>query len=150
MASATSDRRQVSITLESKQGSESTRHTYTGEWFRKERSVYIRYEEGGGSEAEAVRTIIRIREGELLITRRGAVDSDQLFLRDGGKQPGQYRSPYTSFQMETLTEKLSVRAGGGRDNSDLTPPFTIEWKYEIWIDDEITGRFQNRLHVAAI
>ncbi|WP_042171087.1 DUF1934 domain-containing protein [Paenibacillus gorillae] len=139
------DRMQVIVTLESKQGSETTRHQYPGEWFRKDRSVYLRYEEG--QDGEAVRTIIRCRPDEMLITRRGAVESDQLFVRDGGRQPGSYRSPYTSFQMETDTKKLSVRAGGGRDDADMAPPFTIEWKYEIWVNGEISGRFHNRLQV---
>ncbi|MFF2484219.1 DUF1934 domain-containing protein [Paenibacillus sp. NPDC058071] len=142
-----SDKMTVTVTLESKQGGQSTRHVYPGEWFRKDRSVYIRYEEGEGT--EAVRTIVRCRPDELFITRKGAVESDQLFLRGGSRQPGQYRSPYTSFTMETETQRLAYRAGGGRDDGDLTPPFTVEWKYEIWVEGELTGRFQNRLHIAA-
>jgi Uncharacterized protein conserved in bacteria len=141
------DRMAVKITLTSTQDGESVVHTYTGEWFRKERSVYIRYEEPVEGDAPSIRTLVRFREDELSITRRGALESEQLFVPGEGRRSGYYRSPYTSFQMETSTAFVAVKGDDGAEFSLAEPPCTIEWQYELWINEHLSGRFHNRLHI---
>ncbi|GLX71341.1 DUF1934 domain-containing protein [Paenibacillus glycanilyticus] len=141
------DRVAVKITLTSTQDGESEVHTYKGEWFRKDRSVYIRYDELVEGTEDPIRTLLRYKTGELSITRRGVVESDQLFVPGEARRSGRYRSPYTSFAMETGTELLAVKGENGEDLSLAEPPCTIEWKYELWIHEHLSGRFHNRLHI---
>ncbi|WP_341280452.1 DUF1934 domain-containing protein [Paenibacillus sp. FSL H8-0537] len=143
-----SERMNVSIKLESRQDGAVQVGEHRGELFRKDRSLYIRYEETveGEANSEPIRSLIRYRQGELLITRRGAVDSEQLFAI-GGKRAGRYRSPFTSFQMETETGQLALQAEGAAAGELAEPPFSIEWKYDLWIDEHLSGRFHIRLHI---
>ncbi|SFF34686.1 Uncharacterized beta-barrel protein YwiB, DUF1934 family [Paenibacillus catalpae] len=141
------DRMAVKITLTSTQDGESVIHTYTGEWFRKERSVYIRYEEPVEGDAAPIRTLVRFRKDELSITRRGALESEQLFVPGELRRSGYYRSPYTSFQMETGTAFVVVKGDDGAELPSAEPPCTIEWQYELWMNEHLSGRFHNRLHI---
>lgn len=145
--------RKVSITLESVLDGNSQTHSYEGEWFRKELSIFIRYSEypfEGESEAGEVRTLVRYRPNEMSIVRRGAIQSEQLFML-GHRQPGSYRSPMTSFLLETETMKLTLDATEenpeGIDELPSQLPFTIEWEYEMYVSDQMSGRFQMRLHI---
>lgn len=147
-----SDRMIVAITIESIQDGETTVQTLQGEWFRKERSIYIRYEEcmDAGLEASQIRTLIRYRPNELSITRRGAIESEQLFVQGDVRRVGYYRSAYTSFQLETDTHELVFRrrmAGELAEGQSVEPPFTIECQYELWVNEQMSGRFHIRFHI---
>jgi len=144
-----SDKMLVKITLESTQDGSTGVHIYNGEWFRKERSIYIRYEEipAGGTDADQIRTLVRYRTNELSIARRGAVEAEQLFMTGVTRRDGFYKSPYTSFRMETDTKRLAAAPKDGREGAELVPPFLIEWEYDLWVNEQLSGRFQNKLHV---
>lgn len=144
-----SDRMQVRVTLLSTQGGVTDEHTYSGEWFRKEKSIFIRYEEGAeGAEEERIRNVVRYRPEELSVTRRGAVESEQLFVPSGERRVGQYRSRYTSFQMEIETTELKVLGVSvGADGQAAEPPFTIEWQYELFIHEQASGTFHMQLRI---
>ncbi|QAY67361.1 DUF1934 domain-containing protein [Paenibacillus protaetiae] len=144
-----SDREQVRIKLISKADGAANVQTYTGEWFRKDKSVYIRYEEpaeaaDSGAPVESVRSLIRYRPGELSLVRRGALQSEQLFVR-GVRTRGFYRSPFTAFEMETATSRLAVTPSGKEELP--SPPFTLDWKYKLWVGETLSGRFELRLHI---
>ncbi|MBD2871601.1 DUF1934 domain-containing protein [Paenibacillus arenilitoris] len=141
----------VRIALESVQDGSSHVHTYAGEWFRKELSVFVRYVEPAQEEepgAGEVRTLVRYRPGELSIVRRGAVESEQLFA-PGMRRTGYYRSRAASFPLETDTKLLRLAAGQG-EGADGLPgalPFTLEWQYELLVGEQMSGRFHIRLHI---
>lgn len=146
------DRSNIIVELESRQDGELASHTYKGEWFRKERSIYIRYiEEENG--AEEIRTLIRFRPEELSITRRGVVHSEQIFA-PGQVRAGSYRTPYMSMQLETHTSGLSmVEPHGSKpavQNGDGLPdklPFSLEWSYELYTNEQQSGEFHIKLHI---
>ncbi|MFC4778978.1 DUF1934 domain-containing protein [Paenibacillus sp. GCM10023252] len=150
------DRSKVQITLESIQDDgEPQVSRYTGDWFRKELSMYVRYEEqveAEGGAAQSIRTVIRMREDELTLTRRGLVNSEQLFV-PGVRMPGSYRSPYTAFQLHTVTRELRYRTSSngvlvqGADVAALEPSYIVEWKYDLIVNEELSGRFHIRLHI---
>ncbi|OMF29102.1 hypothetical protein BK133_18360 [Paenibacillus sp. FSL H8-0548] len=149
------DSRKVRMTLESMQDGSSHIHTYEGEWFRKEKSIFIRYSEPaveGDPKAGEVRTLLKYRQGELSIMRRGAIESEQLFVQ-GQKRIGRYQSSMTSFVLETETQLLSLQVpsdSGEKAEADLLPaqlPFTLEWEYELHVNDQMSGRFHIRLHI---
>ncbi|WP_141503580.1 DUF1934 domain-containing protein [Paenibacillus luteus] len=150
-----SDSRKVRITLESVQDGSSHLHTYEGEWFRKEKSIFIRYSEPaveGDPSAGEVRTLLKYRIDELSIVRRGVIESEQLFVQ-GLRRTGRYHSSMTSFELETDTDRLSMQVPdgkGGSTEAELLPtelPFTLEWKYELHVGEQMSGRFHIRLHI---
>lgn len=133
------------LTLESVQDGERVKEIYRGEWFRKAKSLYIRYTEADGE----VRTLIRYSRGELSLTRSGAVKMEQTFA-EGQRRRGSYRSAMTAFELETDTAKLSIQGGGAdRDDQGLPVllPFTLEWKYRLLVEERLSGRFHIRLHI---
>lgn len=145
------DRGNVIVELESRQDGELASHTYKGEWFRKEHSVYIRYIEEADS-AEEIRTLIRYRSEELSITRRGLVHSEQLFA-PGQIRTGTYRTPYISMQLQTHTDSLILKEA---HESRITPsendlpmqlPFSLEWSYELYTNEQPSGKFHIKLHL---
>lgn len=135
----------IVLTLESVQDGERVNETYRGEWFRKAKSVYIRYAEAEGE----VRTLIRYSNGELALTRNGAVKMEQLFVA-GQRRQGSYRSAMTSFGLETDTTDLSLTGGGSENDEHGLPsslPFSLEWAYGLLVEERLSGRFQIRLHI---
>ncbi|WP_274648506.1 DUF1934 domain-containing protein [Paenibacillus humicola] len=143
------DKAKVRIRLTSEVDGEKQEHTFGGEWYRKGRSVYLRYDERDEADSE-VRTTVRWREGELLVTRRGDVESEQTFVA-GARRQGQYSSPHASFRLETDTSLLWMQCGdlmrteAADEPLGLTLPMLIEWHYTLWIDSQQTGTFVIRL-----
>jgi uncharacterized beta-barrel protein YwiB (DUF1934 family) len=144
--------KKVRINLESVQDGSSSTHSYEGEWFRKERSIFIRYSElatEGDPSAGEVRTLVRFRPDELSIVRRGVIESEQLFT-PGQRRSGHYRSRMTSFPLETETLQLSLQTADSHSAAEQLPsklPFTLEWQYELHVSDQMSGRFHIRLHI---
>ncbi|MCU6710693.1 DUF1934 domain-containing protein [Paenibacillus sp. J5C_2022] len=133
----------IRITLISEQDGTSHTFSYRGEWFLKERSVYVRYIES--DENDEVRALIRYCEGELSLTRRGTVRSEQLFVK-GERRSGHYRSPHASLELEADTTELRVHRQGDGEGLPI-PPFMLEWKYDLISGDIKLGRFHNRLYI---
>ncbi|MEJ8307293.1 DUF1934 domain-containing protein [Saccharibacillus sacchari] len=122
----------VLITINSRQDGEKVEQKLAGQVFQKNKSLYIRYEEPGASGGESVRTLLKVTQDELKVTRHGEVESEQSF-RKGDSLPGFYRSPYTRFDMVTHTRELSVRMQGSTGE--------IHWEYELEVQDVLSGHF---------
>ncbi|GGD95696.1 DUF1934 domain-containing protein [Paenibacillus nasutitermitis] len=146
-------RAKVQITLTSELDGERQTHAFIGEWFRKDRTVYVRYEES--DENGQVRTLVRWREGELSVKRHGDVESDQTFAA-GMRRVGHYTSTHIRFQLETDTTLLWMQCGdmatgnplGKPQEEPMAPslPMLLEWHYRLWVDEQPTGMFIVRLH----
>lgn len=133
------------IIVESKVDGEKNTHRYKGDWFRKERSLFIRY-----AESEETRALVRYTPGELFVKRSGAVQSEQYFV-PGQRRSGNYRSAVTVFDLEARTQSLKLQAKAAGDHSasllPTAPPFTLEWRYELYVSEQLSGRFHIRLHI---
>lgn len=133
------------IIVESKLDGEKSTHRYKGDWFRKEKSLFIRY-----AESEETRALVRYTPGELFVKRSGAVQSEQHFV-PGQSRSGTYRSAITVFELEARTRSLQLHAkAAGDDPASLlpsSPPFTLEWRYELYVSEQLSGRFHIRLHI---
>lgn len=154
------DRAQVRITLESEIDGEKQIIEHKGEWFCKNRSIFIRYEEKESYGKAS--TVVRWRDRELSVTRRGDVESEQTFVA-GARRYGQYVSSLTKFRLETDTTLLWMQCGDMLQSGDgmqsevkmqsessakepeLTLPMLLEWHYTMWIEDQLTGTFKIRL-----
>ncbi|WP_317972658.1 DUF1934 domain-containing protein [Paenibacillus sp. CCS19] len=154
MVNQVTDKANVRLTLTSEIEGELQEHQFTGEWFRKGRAVYVRYTETDDSSGE-VRTVIRWRDGQLHIARRGVVESEQNFIA-GARQAGEYKSPFARFKMVTDTSLLWMQCGDLVQRGDLQPqaedgellpmlPMLLEWHYNMYVDEELTGQFKIKL-----
>ncbi|MBM7567654.1 DUF1934 domain-containing protein [Paenibacillus sacheonensis] len=142
------DKAKVRITLESDIDGEAQLNHIDGEWYRKGNAFFLKYAETeDGSE---VRTIVRWRDGELSVTRRGAVESEQTFMA-GVRRGGKYESKHASFGLETETSLLWVqfgdlsKAGPSEDKLLPTLPLLLEWHYKLLVGDDEIGSFVIRL-----
>ncbi len=150
-----SDGNKVKIRLESLQDGNVQEHLYNGEWFRKSKSLFIRYIEPAdpaNPQAGEVRTLLRYRPNELSIVRRGVIESEQLFT-PGRRQRGFYYTPLMRFALETDTLKLDLVPGsaaaeaGVEDGLPTLLPFSLEWEYDMLVSDQMSGRFNIRLYL---
>ncbi|MFD0713145.1 DUF1934 domain-containing protein [Paenibacillus sp. GCM10027626] len=125
----------VNIVLESETDGQKQERKFAGEWFRKGETIYLRYEETDEMYG-AIRTLIRWRAGELQVTRRGGVDSEQRFIADT-RLMGRYSSPHTKFAMEIETTYLQLEHSG--------LPLRMEWHYGLQVNGQRAGLFKVRL-----
>lgn len=143
-----SDKAKVNIMLESEIDGETQQNALNGDWYRKGSSFFLRYDEQ--EDGSDVRTIVRWRDGELSVTRRGDVESRQTFVV-GGRRSGEYVSRHAAFALETETRLLWVQFGdiaqAGPSEGLLLPglPLLLEWHYRLLVDDEEVGDFKIRL-----
>ncbi|MHA7967550.1 YwiB family protein [Paenibacillus sp. CAU 1782] len=136
------ERAKVQLVLESRVDGQKEVHRYKGEWFRKEKSIYIRYAEGEGNQA-----LLRYTPGELSLKRSGGITSEQLFV-PGQSRIGSYSTPQAVFRLETETSSLVVK----RDAAETIElpeslPFQLEWRYELKVGGQIAGNFHICLHI---
>ena len=92
---------------------------------------------------------MRYTPGELFIKRSGGIQSEQLFV-PGQTRSGTYRSALTTFELETSTKSISLQAKASGDAGAALPskpPFTLEWRYELYVSEQMSGRFHIRLHI---
>lgn len=160
----------VTLKLDSVQDGVLHTHYYSGEWFRKERSIFIRYneqEESGDIKTgqKQTRTMIRYRPDELFIARRGSIQLEQYYV-PGVRRLGSYEANGARLVLETDTSRLvlhsdsvgktmnetagEIQAADDRHQAERLPmelPFMLEWEYELYVGDQLTGRFHNRLHI---
>ncbi|MFC5701282.1 DUF1934 domain-containing protein [Cohnella faecalis] len=148
---ASDEKALVRIRLESDAGGEKQEQSLEGEWYSKNRTIYLRYEETEG--ANLVRTLLSWKDGRLRLVRQGDVESEQIFSA-GGRHSGYYRSDNVQFPLETETSFLRIVSSGGEGPGDQTPspklPMLLEWHYTLRIAGEDAGLFVIRLHAESI
>ena len=134
-----SDRKQATIRLHSLHEGENTVQQLPAEVIAKGSALYVRYEEPKmGPYQGETRTTVKLTGDELKIIRHGEVQSEQAF-KLGQKLPGYYRSPYTSFNLSTHTQRLSL------DLSGMTG--SASWAYDLYVFDEFSGHFSISLTI---
>jgi len=134
----------VTITLGSTQDGESIALTYSGEWFVKEKSFYLRYAEQ--TELGEVRNLLRYQHGLLSHSRKGAVESEQIYAI-GIRRSGYYDNKVVKFELDAHTSELRL-LNSDEELIDELPtklPFTLEWTYDLYVGEQLTGQFSNRL-----
>lgn len=131
----------VVVTLSSLHEGERTVLQVPGQAITRGSQLYIRYEEPGqGPEqgAPSIRTTVKIAAEEIKIIRHGGVESEQSF-RSGKRLPGFYRSPFTQFNLSTDTRELDITRSGRS--------VIVSWTYDLYVYDELSGRFALSLHI---
>ncbi|NMO97913.1 DUF1934 domain-containing protein [Paenibacillus lemnae] len=133
------DRKQTTIILHSMHGGENTVHELPAEVFAKGEALYVRYEEPRmGPHQGSTRATVKLSMDEVKILRHGEVQSEQAF-RLGQNMPGFYRSPFTSFQLSTHTQRMHVDLHGMSGSAS--------WEYDLYVFEDCTGHFSISLTI---
>ena len=86
---------------------------HIGEYYERNGTHYILYEERLEGIAEPVKNRIKVREQRIELQKRGPVTVNMVFEKDK-RQSSTYAIPYGSFLMETCTNSVEVCAGEDR------------------------------------
>lgn len=143
------DKQTIIATLESIQDNEKTTHQYEGELYLKEKSFYIRYTEQ--TEAGEVRHFLRYEPNQLTVSRKGSIQSEQLY-RVGEVRSGYYDNGVIRLELGALTHKLRILDKASKTIEALPTqfPFSLEWEYELIVEEQSTGRFAIRLYIQEV
>lgn len=85
----------------------------------------VKYVEVPKESCVATETVLRFKEGSLTILKKGEVNSKMEF-EEGKTKKSDYVTPYMTFKMETVTEKLLFKIEENRIEAFV--------KYELMID----------------
>lgn len=80
---------------------------HIGEYYEKNGTHYIFFEERMDGMMEPVKNRMKIKEGYLEVQKRGPVSVDMVF-EEGKSQSSTYAIPFGSFLIETHTTKVNV------------------------------------------
>ncbi|THF81750.1 DUF1934 domain-containing protein [Cohnella fermenti] len=155
-----SEPRRVRIELHSGGANGNGVAEYRGMLYPKPGGCYIRYEENDEGRGRCSVTFKRDESG-LTLLRHGEVQAEQSF-RPGQRTAGWYASPAGRLRLEMDTFALVSKEraadgladgpeqgdedGKGNDAADGLE-LSIEWQYDLWVNDEKTDRFDLRLMI---
>ncbi|MGG1878604.1 DUF1934 domain-containing protein [Paenibacillus cisolokensis] len=132
-------RKQAAIRLQSLHEGEKTVHELEAEVFARGKSLYVRYIEPKlGPHQGETRTMLKLSEDEVKIIRHGEVESEQSFML-GQRLPGFYRSPFTSFQLSTHTQRMELVVDGMSGRA--------AWEYDLYVFEDYSGHFSISLSI---
>lgn len=86
---------------------------HIGEYFERNGTHYLLYEERLEGIAEPVKNRIKIKDRRMELQKRGPVTADMVF-EEQKSQSSTYAIPYGSFLMETYTTKVDCLVGEDR------------------------------------
>jgi len=137
-------KQKVWIQLESEQDHEAFSQQMLGEWYLKDKAFYIKYEEQ--TDAGEIRHLLRYEPPELKVTRRGAVDAEQVY-RVHERRSGLYSSQMINLETAAHTYQLVIKDAMDHIVLGLPTklPFSLIWDYELYVGEQSTGRFKLRL-----
>jgi len=128
----------VRIELRSIWDGEQTEHRYIGELYHKGAAIYVRYSELDDEGAGETRTLVKLTEQEIKVTRRGQVESEQLYVLHEQRR-GFYRTDLGTLPVVTHTSELSLQRMDG--------VYTAAWTYSLHIAEESAGNFNLKLTI---
>lgn len=132
----------VEICIESSHQGETLVQTAQGEMYRKQDTVYYRYNEPDTDAMGNTVTTVKVRKDEIRIIRHGDVKAEQTFTQHG-KHNGFYHTPHTRLSLTTQTIAWKMvwdEEGYGH----------AIWSYILWIGDERAGDFKLRLSIREV
>lgn len=109
---------------------DSTEITVSGEYYFRNGSHYIFYEETDGDSGEHVKNSLKIKGNLLELNRKGMVNSRMVF-ETGKRHAMDYATPYGVLRMETVTSRILFSEGA----EDIG----ILLEYELWMEETLVS-----------
>ena len=85
--------------------SDTIEMVHIGQYFERNDTQYLLYDEQLEGMSEPVKNRIKIRKGKMELQKRGPVTTNMVF-EEGKRESSTYAIPYGSFLMETYTKKV--------------------------------------------
>ena len=120
----------VRVTVKGVQRDDTTEISRTeiavpGEYYFKNGSHYIFYEETAEDSGELIKNSLKLKGNVLELNRKGAVNSRMIF-ETGKRHVTDYATPFGMLRMETVTSRILFAEEGARRR--------IRAEYELWAD----------------
>lgn len=135
---------EVTITLKTIQTQANDVEEYDletkGELFQKGETLYLRYEEE--LEGQSVKTTFKIKDEQLLLTRRERALSSSLDLRPGQLTTTRYQTQYGALYLEVNCLKYTFKRVDEKTGQ-------LKATYELSNGQEILGKYKLRLQFKA-
>ena len=103
----------------------STEITASGEYYFKNGSHYIFYEETAEDSGELIKNSLKLKGNLLELNRKGVVNSRMVF-ETGKTHVVDYITPFGKLKMETVTSRILLQ----EEENNLQ----IKAEYELWAD----------------
>lgn len=97
-----------------------------GEYYFRNGSHYIFYTEEAEDSGEGIRTVLKLKEKQLELTRRGTADNRMVF-EQGRRHATDYATPLGSLRLETATSRILCLEEEKR--------LQIKAEYELWAEE---------------
>ncbi|WP_407397127.1 DUF1934 domain-containing protein [Anaerovibrio sp.] len=124
---------------------EKVAHLAEGQYYFRNNKHYVKYDDSDIDEENVIATTIKTDGGKLTIFRRGAVDTEMIFLH-GEMTRTSYHTPYGPMELEINTRQLEINMNEveGRGEIDLFYDLAVNGspvgEYELHIKISNAGR----------
>ncbi len=118
-----------------KEGADEIENMYPGEYFYRSGAHYILYDEMMEGEETPIKNMIKLREKEFTLTKKGSVNVQMVF-EEGKKTMTSYATPFGNIMMALDTTKLMTE-----EESDVIRvhiEYGLEANYQHIADSQIT------------
>lgn len=117
---------------------EKVAHLAEGQYYFRNNKHYVKYDDSDIDEENVIATTIKTDGGKLTIFRRGAVDTEMIFLH-GEMTRTSYHTPYGPMELEINTRQLEINMNEveGRGEIDLF--------YDLAVNGSPVGEYE--LHI---
>lgn len=112
-----------------------------GEYYQKNGSHYLLYEEYEEGYHEPVKNLLRYKEGEVALTKRGLLNVHMVFA-EGKKNLSQYQTPYGTILMGMDTNRITFQEQEHALFLDVE--YTLEANYQYVADCHIAIEVRDR------
>lgn len=108
---------------------------YPGEYYFRNGSHYILYDELMEGETTPIKNVIKLREKEFTLTKKGIINTQMVFT-EGRKNMTSYETPFGNIMIALDTEKIEAKE---TDNElEIHIDYGLEANYQYIADCNIT------------
>ncbi len=108
---------------------------YPGEYYMRSGSHYILYEELMEEEATPIKNVIKLRDKEFTLTKKGIINTQMVFT-EGKKNMTSYVTPFGNIMIALDTEKIVVEETN--EEIKIHIDYGLEANYQYIADCHIT------------
>lgn len=112
-----------------------------GEYYFRNGSHYILYEETDGDSGKTVKNSLKFKGSILELTRKGALQSRMTF-EAGKRHTADYATPFGMLQMETDTSRILL--------SEEEERFRIKADYDLWANGVLLSKCKLTINIEPI
>lgn len=123
------------LQFESVTGSDAIETITRGEYYKKNDSHFLLYQEVVEGSSKPISNIIRFKEKELSLTKKGMINTQMLF-EENKKSLTTYATPFGNIMMGIDTKNIMMREE--EDQIVMQAEYALEVNYEYLADCSIT------------